>query len=228
VVTISGSHFKDVTGVQFGGMAAANWTISGDTITATTPLYSLPATSGDGTVDVTVTTKSGTSFTYSKDQFSYYGPVVYSDSGYSTIWPPGVNTQSGIIVNSQTAYVECYGLTPRTYYTLVYKDGGGTTLGSDHFTAYARTKALVFPLTGYDSAQLGNWEATLKQGGGFRWPGSSSPECSPSPGSQASWYYAVNVQDIPEFPAWFTGIFVLGLCIGAYIWMRKRYLARVA
>src|SRR5205823_1545670 len=64
-VTITGSGFTDATGVSFGGKAASSFKVDSDTqITATSP-------PGSGTVDVTVTTKNGTSATVAADQFTY-------------------------------------------------------------------------------------------------------------------------------------------------------------
>jgi hypothetical protein len=67
-VTIFGDAFTAATKVYFGTTAAASVTINGDTsITAVTPAES-PAT-----VDVTVVSPGGTSFTSSNDQFTLYG-----------------------------------------------------------------------------------------------------------------------------------------------------------
>jgi hypothetical protein len=70
-VTITGSGFTTADGVFFGGVAAASFTVNSDgSITATTP-----ATSADGTVDVTVTNFGGTSATGTADQFTYADPA---------------------------------------------------------------------------------------------------------------------------------------------------------
>ena len=64
-VAITGQNFTGATAVAFGSTAAAAFTVSSATqITATSP-------AGIGTVDVTVTTPSGTSPTSSADQFIY-------------------------------------------------------------------------------------------------------------------------------------------------------------
>ena len=66
-VTITGSGFINVTAVEFGGVSAPQKTVVSDTqITAKAP-------PGNGTVDVTVVTPSGTSPTTSADKFSYQG-----------------------------------------------------------------------------------------------------------------------------------------------------------
>ncbi len=65
-VTISGTGFTTATGVFFGGVAAASFTVNGDgSITAVTPA------AGAGTVDVTVSAAGGTSATGNADQFTY-------------------------------------------------------------------------------------------------------------------------------------------------------------
>jgi hypothetical protein len=64
-VTITGSGFVKITGVDFGSSAAETFTVNnGKSITATSP-------PGVGEVDVTVTNGKGTSATNSVDQFTY-------------------------------------------------------------------------------------------------------------------------------------------------------------
>jgi hypothetical protein len=68
-VTITGGNFENVTAVDFGATAALGMNVdSKHQITATSP-------AGTGTVDVTVTTNSGTSAITPKDQFSYGFPT---------------------------------------------------------------------------------------------------------------------------------------------------------
>jgi hypothetical protein len=65
-VTINGFYFTGATAVKFGGTAAASFTVVSDIkITATAP----PGTAG--TVDITVTTPSGTTTLTGGDQFTY-------------------------------------------------------------------------------------------------------------------------------------------------------------
>ena len=69
VVTITGTNFETPATVDFGPNEATNVTVESPTeIQATSP-------AGSGTVDVTVTTASGTSATGSADRFSYAAPT---------------------------------------------------------------------------------------------------------------------------------------------------------
>jgi predicted outer membrane repeat protein len=78
-VTVSGTDLTGATAVDFGTEAAQRFTVvSPDQITALSP-------AGSGTVDVTVTTASGTSPVTSADQFTYTPTVVkaaVSTQGY--------------------------------------------------------------------------------------------------------------------------------------------------
>jgi hypothetical protein len=65
LVTITGTGFTGATAVNFGTTATTSFTVSSDSsLTVASP-------AGTGTVDVTVTTASGTSATSSGDQFTY-------------------------------------------------------------------------------------------------------------------------------------------------------------
>lgn len=71
VVTITGTNFKEVTAVKFGSKEAIGFSVTSlDKITATAPEGTT------GTVDVTVTTESGTSAVTSHDRFRYEAPTV--------------------------------------------------------------------------------------------------------------------------------------------------------
>jgi pyrimidine deaminase RibD-like protein len=68
--TITGTNFTGATAVKFGATKAASFAINSDTsITAITPAHAA------GTVDVTVTTKTGTSATSSADRFTFGTPT---------------------------------------------------------------------------------------------------------------------------------------------------------
>jgi alpha-tubulin suppressor-like RCC1 family protein len=67
-VTISGTGFSGASAVDFGPDAATSFTVESATrIQAVSP-------AGSGTVDVTVTTQSGTSSTSTVDRFTYFEP----------------------------------------------------------------------------------------------------------------------------------------------------------
>ena len=64
---ITGTDFADATAVNFGSTSATSYTVDSSTqITAVSP-------AGTGTVDISVTTPSGTSGIVSADQFTYEG-----------------------------------------------------------------------------------------------------------------------------------------------------------
>lgn len=68
-ITISGSNLSSASGVAFGSVAAASFTVnSNGTITAISPAESV------GTVDVTVTSATGTSTSSSADRFTFVNP----------------------------------------------------------------------------------------------------------------------------------------------------------
>jgi len=222
-VTIAGTGFvSGNTTVYFGSIAATGVTVnSGTAITATAP-------AGSGTVDVTVTTKYGTSAANGSDKFSYITIAVYSDSKYSVPWGTGNP--------STTAYVKCTGLTPGSLYTLEYEDPGNVVINKDtgcKAAADGTYEAAGFNLTSYTAAKyLGNWTVLLYSAGGSGQTGGSqncTPQCTPVCSELlASTTFLVNTSNVPEFPAWFTGILVLGLCSGIYFWMRKRNQVRTA
>jgi hypothetical protein len=89
-VTVSGSGFTGATAVHFGTVAATTFTVNSDTsITVTSPPQ------GAGTVDVTVTTYSGTSATGSADQFTYNAASAPSVTGVS---PSSGSAAGGTVV----------------------------------------------------------------------------------------------------------------------------------
>jgi eukaryotic-like serine/threonine-protein kinase len=68
VVTITGTGLAGATGVSFGGVAGRITADSGTQVTVTSP-------QGQGTVNITVTTPSGTSAVTAADRFTYYEPI---------------------------------------------------------------------------------------------------------------------------------------------------------
>ncbi len=105
-VTISGANFLAGATVDFGANAATNVTVVNSTeVTATSPAGSV------GVVDVTVTTKGGTSAKTSADQFTYVStvptvasisPTVGPTSGGTTVTVSGTNFVSGATVDFGT------------------------------------------------------------------------------------------------------------------------------
>jgi alpha-tubulin suppressor-like RCC1 family protein len=87
-VTITGTNLTGASAVKFGSANAASFTVSSETsITAISP-------PGAGTVDVTVTTPSGTSAKTPQDHFSY-GPATKGDPEAS----PGRSTHAPTVTN---------------------------------------------------------------------------------------------------------------------------------
>ncbi len=85
-VTIQGSGFTGATAVLFGGASATGIAVEGDTvIVATSP-------PGNATVNISVTTPSGSSAIVPASQFSYSAPAASSGSG-SVYVDPGLTSQ---------------------------------------------------------------------------------------------------------------------------------------
>jgi DNA-binding beta-propeller fold protein YncE len=77
-LTITGTNLAGATSVKFGSTAASSFTVNSETsITAFNP-------PGTGTIDVTVTTPSGTSATSEADRFTYGPPAPKQESLYVT------------------------------------------------------------------------------------------------------------------------------------------------
>jgi hypothetical protein len=92
-VTLSGSNFSGATAVSFGGTAALGFTVVSDgTIFAQVPAE------GAGTVDITVTTPSGTSSTGSADHYTYA-----SDAALTSVAGSNFTTQTGTVINTIVA-----------------------------------------------------------------------------------------------------------------------------
>jgi hypothetical protein len=103
VVTISGSHFTGASGVAFGANAAVNFSVFSDgSVVATAPAGS------SGTVDVTVTTPSGTSAPVSADHFTYVVlpkvTAVSPNSGPGTGGTVVTITGSGFFAGTPSVY----------------------------------------------------------------------------------------------------------------------------
>jgi hypothetical protein len=112
-VVITGSNFTGATAVKFGATPATAFTVNSATqITATSP-------AGSGTVDVTVTTASGTSAVNSVDKFTYTGPPP-TVTGLAPTTGPAVGGTSVTITgtNFTGASAVKFGATPATTFTI--------------------------------------------------------------------------------------------------------------
>jgi IPT/TIG domain-containing protein len=167
VVTITGTNFTGATTVKFGSNAAAGFTVNSPTsITATSPAAAIP-----GTVDITVTTSSGTSFTSPNDHFAYLGPPTVSSvspnsgpkSGGTavTITGTGFTGATGVkfgtvaatsfTVNSATSITATSpaGISPIAVdVTVTTPNGTSGTTPSDRFTYFVATVTGVSPSSG--------------------------------------------------------------------------------
>ena len=95
VVTISGSHFTGATAVDFGSVPADDFTVLSDgSIVATAPPQAA------ATVDVTVTTYSGTSATSSSDHFTYSNASLPTVSALSDTSGPATGGDAVTITGS--------------------------------------------------------------------------------------------------------------------------------
>ncbi len=111
-VTITGTGFTGASAVKFGAIAAASYTVNNETqITASTP-----ASTGPGTVDVTVTTAVGTSAISAADQFTYvtvaqtltFGAVpTVTVNGTGTVTASSALPNSGNPITFSTTSTDC-------------------------------------------------------------------------------------------------------------------------
>jgi len=152
-VTITGSGFTCATSVSFGAAAVTNFTIVSDTqITVVSP-------TGNGMVDVIVTTPGGTSTTSAADQFIYIptptvtsiGPTSGIDTGGTTVIITGSNFNGATKVSFDGNAAKSFTIDSNTQITAVSPAGcyncavdvtvttpGGTsaTSSSDQFFYY--------------------------------------------------------------------------------------------
>ena len=111
-VTITGTGFTGASAVKFGAIAAASYTFNSETqITASTP-----ASTGPGTVDVTVTTAVGTSAISAADHFTYvtvnqtlsFGAVpTVTVNGTGTVTASSALPNSGNPITFSTTSTDC-------------------------------------------------------------------------------------------------------------------------
>jgi len=128
-VTVIGTNFLEATAVSFGGVPAASFTVNGPTsIAAVSP-------TGEGTVDVTVTTPGGTSATSAADQFTYVVPT-------TTSLTPSATPSSTFAWNLQPAITVA--VNPPTASGITASEVTATLDGSTLLTVTAGAGANVF------------------------------------------------------------------------------------
>ncbi len=153
-VTISGSNFTGASAVSFGSNAATSFTVVSDGT-----IFALAPAGSAGTVDVTVTTPSGTSSTGSSDHYTYVAaptvtgisPSSGSTVGGTSVTITGTNFTGATTVYFGTTAVTSFTVASSTSITITAPAGsagtvditvvtaGGTsaTSSSDHFTYVA-------------------------------------------------------------------------------------------
>jgi hypothetical protein len=139
-VTISGSHFTGASAVSFGSTAAASFTVVADgTLFATAPAESA------ATIDVTVTTPSGTSSTGSSDHFTFQSDAALTGFGGVNI-TPYTNNQTTTPVGGFTD-TDHFGVASQ--FTASIDWGNGTySLGTVSSTGYNGSGQPTFSVTG--------------------------------------------------------------------------------
>lgn len=129
-VTVLGSGFQSVSGVDFGSEPASFRVVSGSELTATAPAGAV------GTVDVTVTDAFGTSATSASDQFTYaapptltaLSPVAGPLGGGSTVTITGTNLAGASSVDFGSTAASSFVVTSASSITAVSPPGPGGTL----------------------------------------------------------------------------------------------------
>jgi IPT/TIG domain-containing protein/FG-GAP repeat protein len=130
-VTITGTGFTNATAVEFGATNATNFMVDNPTsITATVPAESA------GTVDVTVTTPSGTSTTSAADHYTYdaaptvtgVSPVAGPTVGGNTVTLTGTNFNNATAVKFGTVSAGSYTVNSATSITIGAPAGSAGTV----------------------------------------------------------------------------------------------------
>ncbi|GGP22624.1 IPT/TIG domain-containing protein [Silvimonas iriomotensis] len=149
-IVITGTNFSSTTGVQFGGTSASTFSaVSATSITVTVPAGAA------GTVDVTVTTTSGTSTTGTADHYTYVtaptvsgiSPTSGPTAGGTTVLLTGTNfsgasavffggTSASFTVNSATQITATApaGSAGTQHVTVTTPGGTSTTSAADQYT----------------------------------------------------------------------------------------------
>jgi hypothetical protein len=184
IVTINGSGFTGTTQVSFGTVAASFSVLSDTVITATVPAQAA------GTIDVTVTTPSGTSSTSSADHFTY---TAASAPAVTAITPSSGSTTGGTLVTVlgsgfTAATTVSFGSVAADYFlvlsdnallvaapagtagtvdiTVTTPSGTSSTSSADHFTYSAASTPSVTSLN-VTSGSTGGGTAIIITGSGF-------------------------------------------------------------
>ena len=186
-VTITGTGFSATTSVDFGTLAAASYTVNGDTsITAVSPMMAA------GTVHVIVSSAGGPSASSAADQFTFVAPPVVTGLSPSsgpltqatTVTITGANltgattvsfgdTPCGFVVNDDTmitAYAPL-GEAVDTVEVRVTTIGGTSALTSADVFAYTANPAstpgapTIGGVTAGDTASTVSFAAPLTDGG---------------------------------------------------------------
>ncbi len=131
-VTISGTGFTGASAVKFGAANVTSFTVASATsITATAP-------AGSGTVDVTVTTRGGTSAAAASDKFTYVPrlvahPVSAGVAFGSTNDPIALNITGGTAVSVAVASAAAHGTATASGTAIAYTPAPGY-VGADSFS----------------------------------------------------------------------------------------------
>jgi hypothetical protein len=184
-VTVTGSYFTGATGVNFGTVAAAFTVLNDSTLVATAPPQAA------GTIDITVTTPSGTSSTGSSDHFTY--------NAASTPAVSSVTPSSGTVLGGETitvfgsaftaATAVKFGSTAATAFTVLSDNaliatapagtagtvdltvttpsGTSSTGSSDHYTDGSAPSAPSVSSLGTTSGGSGGGTVVIISGSGF-------------------------------------------------------------
>lgn len=129
-VTISGTNLSGALAVKFGATNATGFTVnSASQITATAP-----AGMGSGTVDITVTTASGTSATSAADQYTYaaipalssLSPTSGPGSGGTSVVITGSNLSGAMAVTFGASAATAFTVNSNTQITATAPAGTGT------------------------------------------------------------------------------------------------------
>jgi hypothetical protein len=134
VVEIDGFNLSEATAVYFGANAAASYSV----VTAGVLTATSPAGSGQGPVDITVTTPFGTSQTSAADQFAYVdapgltapiSPALGPAAGGTFVTLTGTGFTYATAVNFGANPASSFQISSDTSITAIAPPGSGLTLG---------------------------------------------------------------------------------------------------